>query len=46
MIIIAFAGSHVTVQLSATHSLGWEPRKDPTCVKPMVANTSGNQSST
>ena len=24
------AGSHVTVQLSATHSLGWEPHKDPT----------------
>ena len=24
------AGSHVTMQLSATHSLGWEPCKDPT----------------
>ena len=40
------AGSHVTVQLSATHFLDWEPHKDPTCVKPIVTNTSGNQSST
>ena len=29
-----------------THSLGWEPRKDPTCVKPIVTDTSDNQSST
>ena len=43
---ITYAGAYVTVQLSATHSLSWEPRKDPTCVKPIVANTSGNQSST
>ena len=32
--------------VSYTHSLGLEPHKDPTCVKPIVADTSGNQSST
>ena len=29
-----------------THSLVWEPRKGPTCVKPIVTDTGGNQSST
>ena len=32
--------------VSYTHSLGWEPQKDPTCVKPIVADTGGNKSST
>ena len=41
------AGSQVTMQLSATHTPQVESlTKDPTCVKPIVADTGDGQSST
>ena len=43
---LEYAGSHVTVQLSATHPKVESPARIQPREKPIVANTSGNQSST